>query len=206
MLPFSFSQNCAATVECKVYFTAPNEEEEIRCILLNGMCRFDYLYVRHKITEIFPALKNYDFDLHWRDEEGDKIKITSNDDLIILINRHNNSRVKKLYVTLKELRDNLANNPGELLDNPVSNLKISGPVIHNGVTCDGCQQKPLQGYRYKCIVCPDFDICMNCEKSEKIHSHHPMIRFPVPLTSENFFSSEYENIRNNINGILQMFN
>jgi len=32
-------------------------------------------------------------------------------------------------------------------------------VIHNGITCDGCQKKDIQGVRYKCSVCSDFDMC-----------------------------------------------
>ncbi|CAH1394848.1 unnamed protein product [Nezara viridula] len=181
------------SVDCKVYFTPPNGEEEIRCIQLNGFSRCDFVHLRFRIIDLFPILRDHDFVLHWKDEEGDKIKISSNEDLLILLNR-GSFRAKKIYVTLTEQKGY-----------PSINILNSGPVVHNGVTCDGCQQNPLQGYRYKCIVCPDFDLCINCEKSEKIHSHHPMIRFPVPLTSETFFSNEYESIRNNVNGILQMF-
>ncbi len=27
------------------------------------------------------------------------------------------------------------------------------------VTCDGCNIKPVVGFRYKCLVCPDHDFC-----------------------------------------------
>lgn len=36
------------------------------------------------------------------------------------------------------------------------------PMEHEGVTCDGCAQKPLTGLRFKCATCPDFDLCAEC--------------------------------------------
>lgn len=30
------------------------------------------------------------------------------------------------------------------------------------VTCDGCNAKPIVGYRYKCMKCNDHDICDSC--------------------------------------------
>ncbi len=43
----------------------------------------------------------------------------------------------------------------------------STPVQHNGVTCDGCRQSPIQGVRYKCAVRADFDFCPACYSSGK---------------------------------------
>lgn len=37
-------------------------------------------------------------------------------------------------------------------------------LIHEQVNCDGCCQSPLQGIRYKCVSCPNFDLCTNCMK------------------------------------------
>ena len=36
------------------------------------------------------------------------------------------------------------------------------PVIHYGIKCDGCGLSPIQGTRYKCDTCYDFDYCFNC--------------------------------------------
>lgn len=35
-------------------------------------------------------------------------------------------------------------------------------VVHDHIHCDGCQQNPLIGIRYKCSVCPNFDLCEDC--------------------------------------------
>jgi len=63
----------------------------------------------------------------------------------------------------------------------VQQSESSHPVVHRSVTCDGCQMFPIQGNRYKCYVCPDFDLCEMCEEANKHRTDHPMlkIRFPV---------------------------
>ena len=50
-------------------------------------------------------------------------------------------------------------------------------AVHNNVTCDGCNMTPIIGFRYKCMQCPDYDLCQNC-KSKHIHSEHMMQRMP----------------------------
>ena len=49
---------------------------------------------------------------------------------------------------------------------------------HMNVTCDGCGVHPLVGVRYKCGVCPNFDLCENCEKKEALKHGHPLVRLP----------------------------
>lgn len=37
-------------------------------------------------------------------------------------------------------------------------------IIHHGIMCDGCHLKPIVGVRYKCIICPNFNLCSSCEQ------------------------------------------
>lgn len=66
----------------------------------------------------------------------------------------------------------------EINANPVAGSS-SPLVLHSGVQCDGCDCE-IRGYRYKCIECPDFDLCFSCEM-KKLHGDHMMIRIVKPL-------------------------
>lgn len=49
---------------------------------------------------------------------------------------------------------------------------------HVGVVCDGCDHG-IFGTRFKCVVCPDYDLCMKCER-KSIHNEHEMLRICTP--------------------------
>jgi len=47
----------------------------------------------------------------------------------------------------------------------------NAPFFHHGITCDGCNKSPLQGLRFKCKECADYDLCADCyTKKSCIHS------------------------------------
>ena len=50
---------------------------------------------------------------------------------------------------------------------------------HPGITCDGCDEVPIIGFRYKCVVCIDYDLCGSCDKAGK-HPGHNMVRISSP--------------------------
>ncbi len=35
--------------------------------------------------------------------------------------------------------------------------------VHEGISCVKCGTRPIKGTRYKCYVCPDFNLCEFCE-------------------------------------------
>jgi Ca2+-binding EF-hand superfamily protein len=57
---------------------------------------------------------------------------------------------------------------------------------HRGITCEECGQLPIQGVRWHCLNCPDFDLCQSCEA----HTRHPKthvfakITIPLPVLSQ----------------------
>jgi hypothetical protein len=41
--------------------------------------------------------------------------------------------------------------------------------LHDNYVCDGCGMDPIQGKRYHCRECTDFDLCEDCS----IRTTHP---------------------------------
>ena len=58
------------------------------------------------------------------------------------------------------------------------NRQDDGNQIHPGVMCDGCEDS-IRGLRYKCLVCPDFDLCKICE-GKGMHIQHDMMKITTP--------------------------
>ncbi|OCK79577.1 hypothetical protein K432DRAFT_382957 [Lepidopterella palustris CBS 459.81] len=55
-------------------------------------------------------------------------------------------------------------------------------VIHRGVSCDGCDARPIRGIRWRCANCADFDLCSDCEATNSHTKTHIFykIRIPAP--------------------------
>jgi hypothetical protein len=56
-------------------------------------------------------------------------------------------------------------------------------AVHFHITCDGCNQKPLLGPRFKCLDCPDYDLCLRCKETAGPHQHpsHKFSRIERPI-------------------------
>lgn len=64
-------------------------------------------------------------------------------------------------------------------------------LVHPNVICDGCNG-PVVGTRFKCSVCPDYDLCAACE-GKGLHREHAKLTFPgfVGHLSEGFAHSRW---------------
>ena len=58
--------------------------------------------------------------------------------------------------------------------------------LHTGVVCDGCE-KSIYGKRYRCMECPDYDLCGSCEAQGK-HNHHSMLKMTKPTSEHPCFN------------------
>lgn len=63
-------------------------------------------------------------------------------------------------------------------------------VLHDHIQCDHCLMAPIEGLRYKCMCCPDYDLCEACvaindSPRAKFHNEdHYFIRIPHSLKDD----------------------
>ena len=60
--------------------------------------------------------------------------------------------------------------------------------IHHNIVCDCCKTSPIEGLRFKCDICRDYDLCFACysgKRLSKAHElKHPLIVIGVQTTLE----------------------
>ena len=60
------------------------------------------------------------------------------------------------------------------------NEKKEELITHYRVKCDGCKKFPIEGIRYKCTICKNFDYCEECEKKYALEHGHPLLKIRKP--------------------------
>ncbi|CAD6187075.1 unnamed protein product [Caenorhabditis auriculariae] len=111
----------------------------------------------------------------WRDEDGDTVEITSEEELREAVF---NAVAEEKKPSCLRLFD-----PSEAFPKKEKLSKAGGnsPYKHNHVaTCDGCERTVI-GHRFRCVICPDFDLCESCER-KGAHEEHAMLRIVGPRT------------------------
>ena len=53
-------------------------------------------------------------------------------------------------------------------------------VVDYFCSCNECQQCPLQGPRFKCRLCDDYDLCETCFNANRNNHRHPFTGIPEP--------------------------
>lgn len=53
-------------------------------------------------------------------------------------------------------------------------------VVHRGITCNGCETRPIRGIRWHCANCADFDLCSDCEATNSHIKTHIFYKIRVP--------------------------
>jgi len=68
--------------------------------------------------------------------------------------------------------------------------EAEGHVAHHaGIVCDGCGMNPIQGSRFKCADCPDYDLCGDCHlRKDEIHPGHS---FDCKTQPDNMFGNMF---------------
>lgn len=86
---------------------------------------------------------------------------------------------------------------GLLSEYIVNKRQEQDKVEHEGYECDGCEVAPIKGIRYKCSVCPDYDLCETCE-AKGTHAEHPMLKVRQPSHAPAQLLCQYKNIPSSV--------
>ncbi|XP_018576502.1 uncharacterized protein LOC108915038 [Anoplophora glabripennis] len=79
------------------------------------------------------------------------------------------------------IRVDLPNNLGVYLVPLLTSMKNHGEdTVHKGINCDGCNSRNIQGIRYKCNNCYDYDLCDFCYRGNKHDLSHVFKRITSP--------------------------
>ncbi|CAF0825415.1 unnamed protein product [Didymodactylos carnosus] len=169
-------------VYIKAYYTNSNQAQaEIRRFTIDISPGNDvYRDLTTKVATFNPDIQLNGFTLQYVDDENERITFSSNDELHSAIATNKGSTLK-IFVTpnasSQQQRESTATStavPGRVTTN---NTRSDGEC-HVGVVCDGCNG-PVIGIRYKCFVCPNYDLCEQCS-DKGIHSEHITLKITKP--------------------------
>lgn len=119
------------------------------------------------------------------DADGDTVTIFNASDFGIF----KDQMISKVFVVKNAAVKSVQfqENPSIAPSAPTESTSAPNRAYHKNVICDGCD-KEIYGYRYKCLECADFDLCMECEPKQ--HNHHLMIRIAHPNDAEICYKSK----------------
>ncbi|KAM6116548.1 sequestosome-1 isoform 2-T2 [Pterocles gutturalis] len=162
-----------AALTVKAYLLGKEEAaREIRRFSLQPPARYQAIHDR--VAELFQGLLRAGpppaFRMHYKDEDGDLIAFSTDEELEMAM-PYVQDGIFRVYI--KEKKECRREHRSQCSQEPPRDM------VHPNVICDGCEG-PVVGARFKCTVCPDYDLCSTCE-GKGIHKEHNMVMFQSPL-------------------------
>jgi len=163
------------------------EKVEIRRISVDNDVSTSFDYLIEKLNTVFPVIRQPSAQprLTWVDSEDEEVTIKSDEELVIALTEMEGP----VYRLSLEYGCGAVDVMDSVTPNAWFGAKVSGNgqeqvagnasgEEHPNVTCDGCEM-PVVGFRYKCVQCPDYDLCGRCE-TKGLHPGHNLIRISAP--------------------------
>ncbi|XP_016308730.1 sequestosome-1-like isoform X1 [Sinocyclocheilus anshuiensis] len=187
--------------------------KEIRRFGVDQDVSTSFEYLKRKVLDVFLGLRTVPFQMYYKDEDGDLIAFSSDDELMMGLAVVKDGTFR-LYIRQKKEHKPDSSPHGSFGfsfspphgvphfsppgPNPMGPPHMGPPhhhppppphfppMLHTGVTCDGCDG-PVAGTRFKCTVCPNYDLCSSCQ-STGLHKEHALLPIfhPIPNMSEWF--------------------
>jgi len=150
------------------------------------------------------------FSIKYKDDEGDVITVTNDRELDEAFRIFKEQRILRFILgrtqkpsgkcpfkfNLEDLEKEISINLEDIekevspcIESLMSQLQNAFPKVgeafcelttaHRAI-CDGCNSR-IFGVRWKCLECPDYDLCNTCKESGKIHVNHKFDRIERQL-------------------------
>lgn len=146
-----------------------NEIKEVRRFVLDHEdenAALSLAGLKEKLVSLFSALEGKEVLVSWVDDDGDRVSIKDDEDLRLALCEMTGP-VYRLTVEIDAKREA-----------ECRRKEILAKLVHPGIICDGCDGK-VAGLRFKCMACPDYDLCSVCQEKQ-LHSHHNMRVIELP--------------------------
>ncbi|KAG8004358.1 Sequestosome-1 [Nibea albiflora] len=177
------------SVTVKVYLLGKDEAvKEVRRFAVDQDVSSSFEYLNRKTAGVFNNVK--DFNMFYRDEDGDLVAFSSDDELMMGLACMKDATFRVYIKEKKEHRRDFPLHafppftfghppppPGAPRGPPPH--MAPPPALHPNVTCDGCEG-PVVGTRFKCSVCPNYDLCSSCQ-ARGTHTEHALLPIWHPL-------------------------
>ncbi|KAJ8246881.1 hypothetical protein GJAV_G00256410 [Gymnothorax javanicus] len=170
-------------------------QKEIRRFAIDQDVASSFEYLNRKVADVFQSLRNANFQMYYKDEDGDMIAFSTDEELMMGLAAVKDDTLRIFIKEKKEHRRDapqmgfqfpgqgpppfgfpMPPHPGP----PHMPPPPPGPgMVHPNVTCDGCEG-PVAGTRFKCTVCPDYDLCSSCQ-AKGLHKEHALMPIWHPL-------------------------
>ena len=145
--------------------------------------------MEQKMKEYQLALEN-----KYKKEYEQKMKGALDD-----MNKKILQKEESIKKTLDNKYENMKNNYDKKI-NEMSNLILQNKnndkkckTVHKGIKCFKCLKSPIEGFRYKCTQCGDYNLCEKCEDENMENQFHPHLFIKMKNHDPNYRINFYKN-------------
>ncbi|CAL9706473.1 unnamed protein product [Knipowitschia caucasica] len=193
------------SVMVKAYLLGKEEAvKEIRRFRIDHDVSSSFEYLSRKVISAFSHLQTQPFTLFYKDEDDDMVAFSSDDELMMALTCIKDDTFKLFIKEKKEHRRDFPAHAFPPFGFPPFSPGPHGPppppgphgphgpygphgapgaqcpsAVHPGVTCDACEG-PVAGTRFKCSVCPNYDLCSSCQ-AKGLHTEHVLLPIWHPI-------------------------
>ncbi|GAA6105504.1 sequestosome-1 [Tachysurus ichikawai] len=194
------------SVTVKAYLLGKEDcHKEIRRFAIDHDVSTSFEYLSRKLVDVFSNLQNVAFQTYYKDEDDDMIAFSSDDELMMGLTMVKDATFRIFIKEKKEHKRDFPHYmdqgfaahpppgphnmgpPGPHNMGPPGHPPMCPPphhpssLVHLGVTCDGCEGQ-VAGTRFKCTVCPNYDLCTTCQ-AKGLHKEHALLPIFHPVAN-----------------------